>query len=746
MSIGNSAGISFAGIGSGIDTDSIVRRLMELENIPVTRLQRRQDSLKTKMNLYSEFRTQLNAVKSAAQSLNAAGAFNPMTATSSVTDVATISAGSASSAGTYSLSVYQLAQTQKLSSVAQTDLTTALGLTGTFQINGKDITVASTDSLTAVRDKINNAGGDFTASIINGGTGQAHLTLTSKNSGLTNNLKIKDTTGTVLQTLGFTSTAIRNAVVDGAKSYGASSATAKLTDMAGFSGTGAFSVTINGATIAVDMATETLTTLRDKINGSAAGVTASIVSATENGRTVHRLQVVGSGSTPTFGSEQNFFTDLGILKRTSELVSAQNAEFTLDGIALSNAKNEITDAIPGATLTLKKANSTTPETSVLTMNRDDDGVVRSVKSMVDAFNGFLDFVKKYSAFDKETFASGPLFGDATTQDAVANLSATLFQDVVGGATGYSNLALAGVTSDNEGKLVLNEATLKTALQANPNALATMFKTTGSASGADLTFITNTSKSQGVAGSYSVNITQVATKQVTTAANTATTLAQNERLTFSGAAFGTNVNIDFGAGTSLASVITQINSNTQLKDRVVASDVGGKLVLTSLKFGATGQFTVVSDVDAGSGGTGIGTAGQALTTAGLDVAGTIDGVAATGSGQFLTGNDVTGNRANGVQIQYTGTATGAVGTVSLTKGIAAKLSDRLEGYLDSVSGLLTNQDKALQSQYDDFGESITQLQAQLTRKEERLRRQYLAMEQAVSRAQQQQQRLSAMLPR
>ena len=201
MSLGNSAGISFSGLASGIDTDSMIQRLMQLEGIGVTRLQNSQKQLQGKMALYTQYRSVLSSLKTAANGLNSASVFNPMKATSSDSAVATLASSSSSTQGSYDLKSYQLAQAQKLSSNAQASLDTALGFTGTFSINGKSISVTNTDSIKAVAEKINNAGGDFTASIINGGTNQTYLTITAKDSGKLKNLRMEDTSGTVLASL-----------------------------------------------------------------------------------------------------------------------------------------------------------------------------------------------------------------------------------------------------------------------------------------------------------------------------------------------------------------------------------------------------------------------------------------------------------------------------------------------------------------------------------------------------------------
>ena len=124
MSIGSSlTGISFSGLTSGIDTDSIISRLIQIESLPLQRLAQQRESLNTRMSAMQQFKSKITGLSSAAGSLNMASAFASIAATSSNTDVATISADSTASAGIFSLAVSKLAQAHKISTAAQASAT-----------------------------------------------------------------------------------------------------------------------------------------------------------------------------------------------------------------------------------------------------------------------------------------------------------------------------------------------------------------------------------------------------------------------------------------------------------------------------------------------------------------------------------------------------------------------------------------------------------------------------------------------
>lgn len=747
MSVGNSAGINFSGLSSGIDTNSIVDRLMQLQRVQVTRVQQRAAQVQQKRDLYTQLKAAVSNFRSASGALNNAGAFASVSTTSSVTDVATVSGTDGAGAGNYALKVYQLAQAQKLGSSAQTDATSALGFSGDFKVNGTTVSVTATDTLSGIAEKINNAGAGVTASIINGGTGRAYLNLTSNTQGQLSPINLENVSGNVLSGLGLDGTSLRTTVSNGFQSFGADSATTTLNKIFGFTATGPTTVTIGGQSISIDPTTDTLTTLAAKINGNG-DLAASVVSSTEMGRTVYRLQVQGT-TTPTVTDSSNVLEDLGILKRNSEIVGAKDAIYSLDGIALRNSSNDVTTAIPNVALKLLQADATTGKDTTIAVSRDTSAIKTKIKNFVDAYNAIGAFVADNSKFDKDSYASGPLFGDFLSQQVRDTLSAAVFQDIPGLSAGSNNATIAGLGLDQGTTLKFDESAFDTKFKSDPAMIAKLFQSSGTASGTGLTYVSSLSETiASGAGAYDVNITTVATKQVVTAKDALVGLTSgSENLTFSGGPFSaTGVTLNIPPGKSLSEIVSLINNDSKTKDYVVASEVGGKLTLTASRYGTPGNFTVVSSVASGASSSGIGTAGEAAITAGVDVAGTINGEPATGSGQYLTGNSsaATNPKTNGLQVQYTGSVTGAIGSVRLVKGLAGSMNETVDKMLRATDGLFAATDTTMQSQIDDFNASIDRINLQLTAKEQALRDKFTRMESAISAAQAQSQRLAAML--
>ncbi|MBI5705770.1 MAG: flagellar filament capping protein FliD [Armatimonadetes bacterium] len=741
------SGVTFSGLSSGIDSDSIIQRLLTIEAQPIGRLQNQQQQIRSRQTLLQQLKGLMGTMSGAAMSLNSAQAFSPVSAKSSDEEVATLSAGTNATAGTYNLTVSKLATSHKISTTAQTDVSSALSLSGLLVINGKGVTVEASDSLTALAQKINSAQANVVASVINGGTGAAYLTLTSGDPGADNKVQISDASGTVASTLGLASgsASIREAITNGATSAGFESSTTAIGELWGTTGLSSAGFTINGVSVSVNLQTQSLADLVNTINAAGTGATASVRSEETDGVTSYYLDITGA-STPTFVDTDGALAALGILQKGygNQLIAAQDAEFTLDGVSLTSSTNSVTEVIPDVTLNLLKANVTTPEASVLTLTQDNTAVKDKVKEYVNAYNGIIDFIKSNTSFDKETYAAGQLFGDSLVQQVEDTLSNLIFSDVDGLTTAYDNVAQLGFSFGDGGKLKLDEAALDKALATNPSAVAAVFIAKGQTTVSSLQYVSSTSKSvaSGV-GQYDISISQVATKGSYTAEAAQTSVtATSENLTFSGSLFGsTNYVMTVPSGSSQTAIVNLINADEKLKDLLLASIESGSLKLTSKKYGANGNFAVVSNVAAAANSSGIGTSSAGAAVTGVDVAGTINGETATGNGQYLTG-DSGNDTTDGLQILYTGTATGNVGSLTFTKGTAALIEETVSTFTDSITGFFTTNDKSLQDQIDTIDQTISDLEERLTLKQQQLKQKFAAMEAAMSQLQQQMNSLSA----
>lgn len=744
---GNLSGINFAGLATGIDTESIIQKLTELQTRPMQRLMARKAQLQNRMSAFDQFRGLLNSLASAAGALSVNSAFNSVRGSSSDTNVATITSSTEALPGTYELRVSKLAQAHKIVSGAHTSATAELGVEGQFMVNSKIITLQSSDTLNSVAQKINAAGAGVTASVLTTSTG-AYLTLTANETGKNSKIRLADVGGwqVLAPTLRLVSYEefIRNQRGNAALSDRFRDSGQTLAQVFGMTNPTSGTIQINGQSIAIDFATDTLASLVNKINSAGAGVTASLETETDGGTTYYRLKIDGGGSLPTFTDDQNILKALGVLQNQyqQELAQAQDAEFTLDGFQFTRSRNQINDAIQGVTITLLSADASNPKRATLTLTRDTEAARGAVNNFVNAFNSLVDFLKQNASIDKQTLQAGVLFGDTTVSTVMDGLINRTISALPNVENGLRVLAQVGIQLGQDGKLTFDEGKFNQAITQDLQGVMRLFTASGRTTDPNISFVSSTDKTKASPlGGYEVVITQAATHATATASVAQTAAStETETLTFSGALFGNDpVNLIISAGSTQQDIVNQINNDSRLRNRVVASVENGKLVIRALNYGSASNFSVVSDKAAASNNSGIGT--TAINAEGQDVQGTINGEPATGRGQFLTGNSDNPNTA-GLQIRVTATTPGTYGRLHFTRGVADQVRLFARQVTDIVNGDIQNATNTLRDQMNAIDRQIESIREEVTRRRLMLREQFARMERAISQMQSQGARLAA----
>ena len=181
--------ISSAGIGSGLDVAKIVEQMVAAEKVPLKKLEYKAEGIQTQISTYGEIKSLTSKLGDIASKLTRDSAWNGVTISSSNPTLSGTMTGIAAT-GTYNIQVTHLAQAQ----------TTALGGAGgaalpkdqpmgagtiklTMGTESKDIAIESSDTLTKIATKINEAGMGIQASIVTNVDGQERLMLRSKETG-----------------------------------------------------------------------------------------------------------------------------------------------------------------------------------------------------------------------------------------------------------------------------------------------------------------------------------------------------------------------------------------------------------------------------------------------------------------------------------------------------------------------------------------------------------------------------------
>lgn len=195
--------ISSPGIGSGLDVQSIVSQLVELERVPIKQLQTQAATLQTRLSLYGNIKSQISALGDAASKLSSSTVWKEVTASSSNSAAVSVIASAGTIAGNYSIEVQQLARAQSTVSSAVTPgsnlgtgvLTIELGAWSgsTFSSNGSspvNVTIGSgEDTLSAIASKINAANAGVKAAVVRDGNGE-RLLMQSSETGVLQGFRI----------------------------------------------------------------------------------------------------------------------------------------------------------------------------------------------------------------------------------------------------------------------------------------------------------------------------------------------------------------------------------------------------------------------------------------------------------------------------------------------------------------------------------------------------------------------------
>ncbi|MCX7700905.1 MAG: flagellar filament capping protein FliD, partial [Gemmataceae bacterium] len=196
--VGNSSGVSFSGLGSGIDAEQIIEGLTRLNARRIEALQQQKDTVVRRQTTFGELQAKLLDLQGKVGRLarSAGNALDGMQATSSQPDRLAVAAGTSATPGTYTVRVNSLAQPHQLASQGFADPGTTIRQgTLTLQVGSGPSTTITIDSsnntLQGLADAINAANGEVRAALVRDGSANPYrLLLTSTKAGAANTIAI----------------------------------------------------------------------------------------------------------------------------------------------------------------------------------------------------------------------------------------------------------------------------------------------------------------------------------------------------------------------------------------------------------------------------------------------------------------------------------------------------------------------------------------------------------------------------
>lgn len=414
---------------------------------------------------------------------------------------------------------------------------------------------------------------------------------------------------------------------------------------------------------------------------------------------------------------------IAIGKNLEEAVVAKNALFSIDGIRISSAQNEVTNSIPGITLILKKLTEDSFES--FKVEKETSGIKQSIQSFVSSYNELMTTVSTLTGFDAELGQAGPLSGDSAIRGITDQIRRRLSTSFNGINENLTSLSSIGIDSARDGSLTLDDFKLDKALEDHANEIAHLFSAAVSTS--DVKIRVTSEKIPATDGVFDITINQIAAsgsftgQRLTNYPDNIFDIPENITLTIDDVTTGEIKLLprSYDSGKEFAAELQRvINQDTNLKRNdksVTVSYINNRLKISSSSVGLASNVAVKSISQNLSSLTGLFTGNGEQ---GNDLKGNVNGYDLIGEGSKLKLEGV----LSGVVLDVSGKKTGNRGAITITNGIASILDDLTNSFLVS-KGLLDTRIDGYNSKIKNIEKQRGDLVRKLEVSEERYLKQF-----------------------
>ncbi|KXX64553.1 flagellar filament capping protein FliD [Marichromatium gracile] len=673
--------ISSLGAGSGIDITSLVSQLVEVERAPVEqRISSREERLQAEISGYGKLSSALSELQDSLGSLAGNDLFNARSVAIPDTNVITAnSVAVGAQTGSYQIEVEDIARAQSLTMGAQSERDSALGKSGELTIRFGEWTYDGSDAPS-----------------------------------------------------GFTANDEREAL-----------------------------------TVSID-ASDSLDAIAAKINEQNSGVQASVLKVddqyqlmlTAPSGAANALEISGDDA-----SLDDFAFNAANHANVTEVQQGSDALLRINGLQVSRESNDIDDVIEGFNFTLNKASP--GESLTFSISEDKSLAEQAVRDFVDAYNSFQETAQGLIGYARDdagelvrdengALSRGDLASDGTARAMVDRLRELVGGEVQGLEGGFTALTNLGIRTERDGSLSIakdefgKEAEFSAAFSNNFQLVEDLFALKTASMNSAVSVNLGSFAGRVDAGSFEVEITQdpsrgelladaitqadfdAATETFTTALDT-TGGGYSFKVEVNGIESGAiTLNGTYDSADQLRSDLQSlINSDEALKATGTKVDVLYDDATDSFSFVSReyGSVSTVAFTEASASMADLGVHTGLTGTAGIDVAGTINGVEGFGAGnQLLPALD---SPAYGLNFSVAaGASSQGAFDISFSRGFAGELSRLIDGFLSS-SGTIEMRKENIQDQLTELGEERETLDRRMEGVEARLLSQFIAMESIVS---------------
>lgn len=493
------------GLSSGIDVDSIVEQLMTAEKSKLNKLQQKEQLAQWRQDLYRSITSDIKTFSSKYFDITSSSSLLKQTnylkyAVTSSSTAVTAAYTTGASAGNHTIQVSQLATSATLKSSASVskqvqgasaaDYSSLSGKSIVITLDGTARTVSLTDvtDLESLQSAVDDAVGEGKLTVSEDtDTGYLSIAAASDNGiqKITISAPSSGTSG--LSSLGFGSGAILSNRLSTSSTLATIAAQLNTSDALTFNDDGQISLTINGTEFTFDQ-DDTLSEMMTEINDSDVGVTMKYDEL--SGKLIMTADETGAGNTlvVTEGEGSNFLSTL-----LSDSTAGVDAKVTIDNQTITRSSNKIT--VDGVTYTV---NQTTSDEVTVSLTQDTDAVYDLISGFVDDYNTLISTInstlsesydsdyppltddQKADMTDEEIekweakAKTGILKSDSILSGFLRDLRMSLIDSVSGSSISFFDIGFSTGTYDEQGKLYIDEDTLKEAIESDPEAVMNLF--------------------------------------------------------------------------------------------------------------------------------------------------------------------------------------------------------------------------------------------------------------------------------
>jgi flagellar hook-associated protein 2 len=533
MASASSSAVQLSGLASGIDWTSIINEMLTEARAPETQMTAEQTTDNQKNSAYQTIGTDLTTLGNDVNTLSDPSFFDSRTASVSDSSVASATAAESTPLGNFTFNVSQLASdaiqigstaspkplnaSNDVSGLVLGNAGFATPVTaGTFTVNGKTVTISTSDTLQSVFDQISTATGGAVTGSYNSSTDEISLASSSP-----------IVLGSATDTSNFLQAAqlynngtdnITSTSALGGINLDSTLSSANLATAIGDGGSGNGQFLINGVQINFNASTDTINDVLQRINDSPAGVTATYDGV--NNRFELTNKTTGDVGVSMQDVTGNFLAATGLSSGT--LQRGNNLEYSINGggtqISQSNTIDASSSGLTGLSVTAQSLGSTT-----VTVGSDTSTISSAIQSFVTDYNAVQNYISSQTSTTTDSSGNvtpGLLTGDLDAENIETSLRELVGVSPSGSSGGVQSLNDLGIESNGSDNTlsISSTTTLNNAITNNLSDVQNLFTNPTNGLATTLsTYLNDTNGPDGVLANNEANMTKEAA-DITTSIN------------------------------------------------------------------------------------------------------------------------------------------------------------------------------------------------------------------------------------